>query len=581
MSEDVQLRIGDPREGPATSTQFVLPFAYSPMLDSAGNDQWVFHVKPVTCIEDIRWRTDYFTRETAEVLYHGARWAELSGPDPIATFPISDASRPVRVAVARPRLILFEWPVGDARKRQGAGGPIDPQDPEQILKTGFLILETYFPDQHSPVLLSDVLRLNDAFRFWQQPWAAHFDPERRTGFAGFLRYCPVNFLADQQLTVETVAEQSKAYLDRWASLLDVPVQGAYPADRWRLMPSSWLAAARRWCRDDRGTLREDGWMAGYSDPRAFVWTAVITDRGGDDLRAAAGLRDAPASRLPAWIHLLNVDASDSAATPFEQRWAAERTYRRWEDTGTFYGFSSHAAAMVAPMIERPPLAKIFRTLYFDQTLLLLYLRVTTFRFSRALTDISRRANIGDENSGRWWRSGGAPVEEFEREFNDLRWAFARFTNLYEFPLLSSQQQGIEMYSLARRRMEVTALFREVQQEVQNSHDYLEMQLQRRRTEATTRLSVVATIGLVPALALAFFGMAEPVLKRLWGHAWRDIDLTRLRATLAVASVLGICALGMWLLAYFAKPIGTRLGIFRSDLPRAKRAKQSKLSETRR
>ena len=97
-------------------------------------------------------------------------------------------------------------------------------------------------------------------------------------------------------------------------------------------------------------------------------------------------------------------------------------------------------------------------------------------------------------------------EKFQQEFEALRWDFALFTNLYEFPLFSNQQQGLEMYELAREHMDVEQLFREIQAEIRSSHDYLDMRAGQEQAQMATRLTVVATIGLVIALVTSFFGM---------------------------------------------------------------------------
>jgi len=102
--------------------------------------------------------------------------------------------------------------------------------------------------------------------------------------------------------------------------------------------------------------------------------------------------------------------------------------------------------------------------------------------------------IGDDTTG--W------LEDFQR----LRESFTLFTNLYQFPFLSNQQQAIEMYTLARKHMDIDDLFKEIQQEVNSNHEYLSIKQATRQTDTTTRLTVVATIGFVLAMATGFLGM---------------------------------------------------------------------------
>ena len=188
------------------------------------------------------------------------------------------------------------------------------------------------------------------------------------------------------------------------------------------------------------------------------------------------------------------------STAFERDWASKHTYHRWEEQGTFYGFNYHCGAMLGPPLQTPPLWQHFGQMYFDQTLLLLYLRVGSFSFSRQLSRISvqvRDRTAANEKAG---------LEKWRQAFQSLRRDFAMFTNLYEFPLLSNQQQGVEMYEKARENMDVGQLFREIQEEIRSSHEYLEMQAGQEQTYMSTRLTVVATVGLVIGLATSFLGM---------------------------------------------------------------------------
>ena len=52
------------------------------------------------------------------------------------------------------------------------------------------------------------------------------------------------------------------------------------------------------------------------------------------------------------------------------------------------------------------------------------------------------------------------LKQWRQAFQSLRRDFAMFTNLYEFPLLSNQQQGVEMYEKARENMDVGQLLRD-------------------------------------------------------------------------------------------------------------------------
>ncbi len=266
--------------------------------------------------------------------------------------------------------------------------------------------------------------------------------------------------------------------------------------------------------------------------------------GGNALRKCYGRSDSRAHEFGHWIKLLNVDfpadtaASTNNSRQFERDWAKERTYGRWEEWGTFYGFSYHSGAMLGPPDKKLPLWRHFGQMYFDQTLLLLYLRVAIFRFSNELSTISSEARDP---------MGKNAQEQWLTDFQKLHWSFALFTNLYQFPLLSNQQQAIEMYSLARRCMDVDDLFKEVKAEIENCHDYLVVQETTQLTRRTTFLSVLAAFGLTLALTIGFFSM--DIFKVGGAHNLSDLRFDPLGAVFFVVVLLVFFLVSMTVIAF--------------------------------
>jgi hypothetical protein len=377
-------------------------------------------------------------------------------------------------------------------------------DPLQI---GFLIVEASFPLQKELPDLDDLLEFNEKFRYWQRPYERHED----TGYRDFLAHYPSSIQKPDRLVRD--GELSEIYFGRWASLLTFPIEDN-DGKCWRLFPEAWAQQARGWIGSEQH-LWDSGWIA-YADPRTFVWTCAIVEQGGKALAEVFQPHRFEASAFGHWIKLLNVDEPGRTpgitheSTEFERDWARKRTYHRWEEQGTFSGFNYHCGAMLGPPSQppAPPLWRHFGHMYFDQTLLLLYLRVGSFSFSRQLSHISapvRDATAADEKAG---------FEKWRQAFQHLRRDFAWFTNLYEFPLLSNQQQGIEMYEKARENMDVGQLFREIQEEIRSSHEYVEIRAEQEQTQMSTRLTVVATVGLAIGLATSFLGMDSQIVHHL-------------------------------------------------------------------
>lgn len=452
----------------ASYTCFLFPFAYRLEPDPSPN-QTSHQTRPcyVPTPRDAPWwqqRRRYFTRETADVLFERAAWFEIPRDDWVRPwdddwsyrrrFEARLCSGAVEVELAPPQLILFEW------HRDGFD-----ETAHNPFQTGFLLLETHFPrPQPNPPTLDDLLLFNERFRYWRPPFAA---------FAEYLRATLGNPQTEDKQPIPLL----DLYLVRWLRLLELPLlsDGA----RRRLFPRSWGEGARAWWDAElspvSGSVPHEHCLV-YADNRAFTWTCALLEAGCGALRQpVTALYAAPDPRGPEglgyWVKLLNVDApgGSSAAnhrtSAFEREWAKDRTYTRWAHFGTLYGFNYHAGAMLTGPMADPPTWLHFREQYLDSALLLLYVRVTLFRFSRELSDITSIAR----DSRRPTRAR----REWRRRFEALRWQFALFTNLYKFPLISNQQQAIEMYSYARRHLDVDELFQEVEEEIRASHEFLD------------------------------------------------------------------------------------------------------------
>ncbi len=510
----IPLVTGDPSlEAPASFTRFALPFVWK--LKRAGDDSQPERFYRRTSPPRIVERCRYFTLETAGALFRRACWFELKEPEGglAASFPalkVNIAGTEIDVAIAPPRLVLFE----------AAGLFEQNSDRVDVVATGFLLVDLYFPKEGAT--LEDLLLINEMFRYWRKPFVRHATKKCETS-RGVAQYREVMAALDGVLRTASRGsrrgEATDRYFDRWDSLLSFPIEIEGKLHKWTLDGRN---EARTWtesvsARGEQGSgtnlntvLDETGWIA-YTDERAFVWTCALTEHGTAQLWPAGASSDP--SESGDWVRLLNVDRpSGSPATAFEKQWVKERTYERWKHFDTLYGFNTHSGAMLASPCCEPPTWRHFSELYFDQVLLLLYLRVSTFRFSAALAKIS--ALPGD-------RKGAL------KEFRDIRRDFAFLTNLYRFPLLSSQQQGIEMYAYARKGLDVNELFEEVQSEIETTHEMFELATASQMSATAAVLACGALVvgvlavvmGLLSAGDLAKQSPRAPLLRLLSGLPW--------------------------------------------------------------
>ena len=485
----IDIKTGNPwekdtrgKQCPASFSRFILPFSYHLeqippyWCKSLDTDKLFFQSFPASALG--RERIVYFTRETANVLYERATWAKIPaniwqenkkccGP---FSFKSVARKREFQVSLAPPWLVLFE----DTAFQHVS---------HSLMHHGFLILDAWFPmdkDGQLTANMDDMLEFNEMFRYYDQPFTGHAD-KYREALADF----PAEFTSVQCKT----SYPCSLYKQRWLSLLRLPLKKENCF--LQIIPKKMLNSEQSLQIEDHISCATDTCFH-YADNRAFVWTAAILPHGASHIANKHGGHIEKPWNSGHWLKLLNVDKPDPVPadthqelTDFEIEWTKERTYKRWLSSGTWYGYSYHSGAMLASDLEEPPLWYHFGHLYFDQILLLIYLRVTLFAFSRRLT-LCSQAN---------------DYTILRKRFSPLRGAFAQFTNLYQFPLISNQQQGVEMYAVARQSMDIDRLFKEVQEEITSTHEYLEMR-------ATARLT---TLGVILAFIGAFFTLTGIVV----------------------------------------------------------------------
>ena len=176
-------------------------------------------------------------------------------------------------------------------------------------------------------------------------------------------------------------------------------------------------------------------------------------------------------------------------------------------------------------------------MYFDQVLLLLYMRVTLFRFSRELSVVSGRM-LKLTNSG---EDSASAMDGWRQDFRELRLSFTCFENLYQFPLFSNQQQAVELYVRAREGLDIDGLYKEVAGEIRSSDELLESEVGEKRNKLAELLNNVAFWGLLFSIFLSGLGCVFAVFQAFYPPDERK--LKTLAVTWSVASVVVLLTFG--------------------------------------
>ncbi|MGR9054132.1 MAG: hypothetical protein ACU84J_15950 [Gammaproteobacteria bacterium] len=498
MTERLELITGKPAYGKeeriATFTRFTLPFAFLlTSCDEDTNPDGLYYESVNKNELDFIKRKKYFTRETADTLYERGQWLAMCscweqtawGREQVR---VSLRNRNFNIGMLPPRIVLFELP------------EIKTRFESSILQTGFLYVDIYFGvDQEQSPELDDLLVLNEFFRYFGISYDTHANI-----FQNIFADVPIK--PDAEETIASMDALS-CYFERWAALLEIPLKSG---DRYyRFFPEDWANDARKWMYNTVTDKAAEHWQI-YADNRCYVWAVAFLEQGGETLKSNFEPEKTTlhAKDYGHWIRLLNVDYppfnsvtktylserdTHLSVSDFERDWADIRTYKRWEHSGTWYGYCYHSAAILAP-----PKSMIFGpacSYYFDTSLLLFYIRMTLYRFGRELSKTIPEID--------------RPFDEATRKkLRELRGLFSRFTILYRFPMLSNQQQSMEMYEINRQYFEIDQFFSEIQQEVDNTHEFLELLESQNLAHAANRLAKFGIPLAAGGLLTALFSMSD-------------------------------------------------------------------------
>lgn len=549
---NLELLIGKPVDSPqepdqtkiATFTRFVLPFAYK--LEERQSTQIPDLHYTINSTDDLSFikRKNYFTRETAEILYEKAFWLDMCDLWPNTIWGQENVEvilrgKKIKIGMLPPRITLFE-----ASEGRGVDSvfTLDRQQEANIQHTGFLQVDIYFSEsnEHKPEL-DDLLLLNEFFRYFGIPWDEH-----ARIFKNNFGNIPVSYsLSNSSIKVKDL-NQLECYFERWANLLEIPV--IHNDIQYRLFPKNWAQGARDWSYNNNKDNQDEHWQI-YSENRAYVWTAAFLKNGGHSLKACFEPKKdiLEANDYGHWIKLLNVDAPDydlkkqdyktkenthSSVTQFEKKWADERTYQRWESKGTWYGFCYYCGATIAP-----PFPNIFapvKSYYFDMCMYLFYQRMTVFRISHSLAEIVSSIKGQSLLDNLCWVK---PVAA-------LRLTTSRVSILYRSRMISNQQQAIEMYELAENYMNVDGSYRKLQGELDNLHDQLELFESNRLGNAAHQLALWGIPLAVGGLVTALFSIGDINIWECWTTGQNcALDGDRFFQVLLVTVVMGVFVAG--------------------------------------
>lgn len=170
------------------------------------------------------------------------------------------------------------------------------------------------------------------------------------------------------------------------------------------------------------------------------------------------------------------------------------TYTRWKDYGTIYGISRYS---FTSLIGKDSIGLLghTKTMYYRMASLVLAQRVLSLYYSREISEISKELDK-DKISNK----------ELRKRVNTLNKDYLRFVNNVYFREVTPQDQGIELYNLMQEQMNIKRDEEGLSTEVEQLYHYVTMTNDEQRNTEAEKLSIIATLFLIPTLITGIWGM---------------------------------------------------------------------------
>lgn len=251
--------------------------------------------------------------------------------------------------------------------------------------------------------------------------------------------------------------------------------------------------------------RPDDWPSSEDQP---TWRHIVDDRIPTLTYVSLTDRSQPdphqshlmgAVSRGDYIRLCFADPPGTHPLPYSTCFLADfeekHCYDRFVDCGTRYMFAGYAfTAIGAGTFFDRTLIHHFRRNYFQMALLAHLEHASLIGVSSRISDaVERCASPADD-------------PRFANRVLQIQSDFLEFVHRFRFTGVSNQTQAMEMFDAWRKHLRLDELFRETKQELDAAVQYQFAYEGHRSAQASNILNVIATIGLVFALAFGLMGM---------------------------------------------------------------------------
>ena len=199
-----------------------------------------------------------------------------------------------------------------------------------------------------------------------------------------------------------------------------------------------------------------------------------------------------------WYKYIYVDASRPSCQNNDMRLKLlnEQTYKRWQQDGFLYGASRYSFVFLTKndkrRFQRDVLAKYMRTVYARMVELVLIQRASILQFSEKISqmELSKGTKVS------------ATINE---QITSLHKEYIRFVNQIHFREVTIQDQGIELYQLISKTLNIEEYVEDLEKEIEELQQYVSMVDDRIRNKNGDILNWIAALFLPAGVAAELLG----------------------------------------------------------------------------
>jgi len=198
-----------------------------------------------------------------------------------------------------------------------------------------------------------------------------------------------------------------------------------------------------------------------------------------------------------WYRFLFIDGGDCTCQndKMKKEIIEKHSYLRWQKYGSLYGISRYSLVMISDNSDfsLSVLLRNFRTMYARMVELSLVQRASILKFADEVTNLSglkktKSSELADK------------ISDFYREY-------IRFINQIYFREITAQEQGIEMYNMIQKKMNISDQVKDLDNEISELHEYAVLLEDKEQNRKMSIITILGAFFLPATLLVGLFGMS--------------------------------------------------------------------------